>query len=171
MLCSSPVRSLLHWHFSSFRCRLSSDSRPLASATSSRLRCNSAMVRSLAPAALANSSPRRAAFCWLEAASSWTPRSCSFRDSSSASKEDERSDPSGKPVSSGLCWSLQPPVPFSAHPHSSRLLGTFPASHHLQAFTHHFLLGLAQGVLHVGQLVLQSLDLSTLLFLPVLGLL
>ena len=89
-LCSSPARSLLHWLFSSFKCRLSSASLPLTPATSRRLRCSSAMVRSRAPAALANSSPRRAAFCWLEAASSWAPRSCSFRGSSSALGERRR---------------------------------------------------------------------------------
>lgn len=97
-LCSIPARSLLHWLFSSFRCRLSSASLPLTPATSRRLRCSSAMVRSLAPAALANSSPRRVAFCWLEAASSWAPRSCSFRGSSSASEERKRWR-SGLPVS------------------------------------------------------------------------
>lgn len=86
-LCNIPARSLLHWLFSSFKCRLSSASLPLTPATSRRLWCNLAMVRSLALAALANSSPRRTAFCWLEAASSCASRSCSFRGSSSASEE------------------------------------------------------------------------------------
>lgn len=40
-----------------------------------------------------------------------------------------------------------------------------------RAFTHHPLLDLAEGVLHLGHLILQSLGLSTLLLLPVLGLL
>lgn len=40
-----------------------------------------------------------------------------------------------------------------------------------KGFTHHPLLGLAKGVLHLGHLVLQSLGLSTLLLLPALGLL
>lgn len=73
-LCSSPARSLLHWLFSSFKCRLSSASLPLTPRPSRRLRCGSAIVRSRAPAALANSSPRRAAFCWLGAASSWASK-------------------------------------------------------------------------------------------------